>query len=179
MFWVAHLNFPKAIRLNFEQLEIVLATIMIVYLLSGIFVGIYFYLSRFKFSFICLILNSLSYLVLLTIWYQVIQFKFTIESYSIFYLTHLAVSSLFGISLIVSNSRHKPWLNRLGILIVILCLINFIYHIYPEFNKSPFLKNSRVILGFLGGLISVFWILNFQNEIDSQPLKNDSLVDSP
>lgn len=179
LFWILHFNFPKTIRLTFEQLEILIITVGIIYLVSGVFVGIYLFKNRYKVSFYILILKSLYYLFTLFYWYQLILFKINLDSYKTAYYGLLVVSLSFGLSLIVSKAKKKYWMKIIGIIITCICLMRIIIELIPQTEDKPTVEILQRIIDFAGSVISICWFLNFQQEIKTLPNENDSLIDIP
>ncbi len=83
----------------------------------------------------------------------------------------LLVGSLYAIILIVSKSRERPWLKTVGIftfatnLITIFLIIGLVNTV--DLQIQNMLQNIGKWITFISPLISIFYILNFWDEIRS------------
>ncbi len=179
LFWVVHLNFPKIIRLNLEQLKLLITVIVIIYIASGIFLGIYLFKKHYRLQLITLIVHGTYYIFILYYWYQLILSKIKFENYKMAYYGLLVTSFLFGLSLLFSETRNKTWIKRSGFVILTICMIDFSFELFPESEDNTVLQFVKQGAGFIGGIVSVFWMLNFQEEIKSLPHESNSLIDTP
>lgn len=105
--------------------------------------------------------------------------RMSFENYKLVYHIFLVISFSYGMTIMFSNSGKRIWIKRVGIAVAAICLVNGTFEIFPNYDQYSPIRFFRTAVDFLGGLISVFWILNFQNEIRTVPLESDSLIDAP
>jgi hypothetical protein len=173
------MGLPELFMFDLLELKYLIIIVAVVYAVSANFIGIYLFTKGFKISFYALILHGVYYMFILFYWYQLLLGKVNLDSYMLAYYILTTVSLVLGLSLLFSKVRKRIWIKRAGIVILVISSIHITSELFPELMKKPMLQLVRDIGSFLASFGSIFWILNFQDEIKALPHESDNLVDAP
>lgn len=179
LIWTAHFTFAKLFLLLRDYIDLLIISVGAMNTLTGLFIGIYLIKKHFKFSFFTLVLNAVAYLFLLYFWYQFISHKIQLERYQIVYFIYLSLMLLFGLSLLLSSSRHRKWLKRAGFLIIINCALNIAFEFVSIDDPNSVALFIYQLFAFLGIAEYFFWLLNLREEIKALPKDSEALIDVP
>jgi len=95
------------------------------------------------------------------------------------YFGHFAMTLLYAIVLTYSASGERIWLKRSGILVLIICVFDLSLVIFPNVEMHPVVREVVQITNYVGLVLFIFFLLNFQEEIKDLPLDSGSVIDTP
>ncbi|CAN5283023.1 hypothetical protein BH09BAC6_BH09BAC6_06600 [soil metagenome] len=151
-------------------------TLNLIAFIGSLFLLNYYYAKQFRFAFYMAAIFIVSNLCLAAIFFFILLTGKLAAYYTPALCVVLGADSLYGISLIFSTAREKPWLKAAGICIltisVSLMSVWLLSMIYPGFQKNgAFVKITRWI-SLIGSLLPALYIRNFLDEL--RILKEDN-----
>ncbi|UKN03830.1 hypothetical protein K6119_10035 [Paracrocinitomix mangrovi] len=164
------------------SLAISFLTIVLV-LINGIFLSIYFFVKKFKFSFFSYVLLQLLDLIrnlmLLYLVMNPMQFEM-MNNFLIVTVIMVIAGMIFGLSLIFSRANKQRWLLVYGIAVLVLN-IGYIV-LYYLLTSNPFMMYSYLqflqYLVLIGPLLPVFAVVNYFSEFQVKTLANEHILDA-
>ncbi|MEO9484709.1 MAG: hypothetical protein ABJG47_14720 [Ekhidna sp.] len=133
---------------------------------------VYLHLKKYKVAFAFSLLSAITFLILYSTVYLFYQGVGAGDSINLIVTIHLVAVTLFSLSLIFSKSSERPLLKTAGYLGAVVGLIILPTHVVgvymPEGATLDILIYIGMLVGRLGGLIVIFYILNFYQELRSE-----------
>jgi hypothetical protein len=133
----------------------------------------YFHTKGYKIAFILSLVSAITFLVLYTAVYSF--FARGIGSGGLINIVaslHLIAVTMFSLGLVFSKASEQPLLKKAGYVGAVVGLIILFTHVavlnMPEGDMQNGLININTWFGRLGGLIAIFYILNFYQEFKGE-----------
>jgi hypothetical protein len=145
----------------------------IIFLASTLILLKYFHYRKYWFCFCAAIIVSIASASYAVFVYSTITGKMLATNFIPALIFSLSAGLLFGISLLTSNARNRPWLKTSGIFIIAIELVVGFIVFFPRFVPDTLLTEilpkiqNWVIL--IGHLTPVLFIMNFWDEIRTPP----------
>ncbi|MEP1032384.1 hypothetical protein [Ekhidna sp.] len=138
-------------------------------LLCEIILLIYFHAKKYKITFAFSLLSTITFLVLFTTVYLFYNGIGTGVFINLIVTIHLLAVTMFSLTLMSSKASDRPLLKtagNLGAIAGFIILLTHVVGVYmPEGATLDLIININMWVGRLGGLIVIFYILNFYQEM--------------
>lgn len=139
-------------------------------LLLEIIFLIYLHRKKYNVAFAFSLLSAITFLVLYTTVYLFYSGVGTGDSINLIVTIHLLAVTMFSLSLIRSKASERPLLKTAGYLGAVVGFIILPVHMVgvymPEGSTLELFININMWVGRLGGLIVIFYIMNFYRELN-------------
>lgn len=130
---------------------------------------VYLHLKKYKVAFAFSLLSTITFLVLHTTVFMFYRGVGSGDFINLIVTIHLVAVTMLSLTLIRSKASERPLLKTAGYLgAVVGCIIlpTHVVGVYmPEGTTLDMLININMWVGRLGGLIVIFYILNFYQEM--------------
>ncbi|WP_157454310.1 hypothetical protein [Crocinitomix catalasitica] len=178
IFWFTGMIEGFLFRLFFEQMELVIIIVGLIFLISSLFIGMYFFLNQFRFTLFAFALNVLGYLVIFLIYWQIVNKKVDyFEALAELQFIVMLISLLYGVSILISKARTKKWLKRIGFFMVVYSISIIVIELIT-IEADPVFNFIRMIVTYSWCLVPIAYLLNFKEEIKVLfPVSNNDVLD--
>ena len=178
IFWLIVLTEGYLFQMLTEQIELIIMVVGLLFFLSSMFIGVYFFKKQFRFTFYVFALYVLSYVIVHLFYWQLMNKNLFYFYYAdVVQFIAMLLSLLFGVSILVSKARTNIWLKRIGLFMITYSVVTIVND-WLSIEGSRVFDFIRLIVTYSWCLVPIAYLLNFKEEIKLLfPVSNNDVLD--